>query len=161
MHMFITIVIIAIHAIYQCDIKFLSNTKLCTLFFRQEEINLTFFDPENNGSFIDLSNIPVPFQTNISGITVTGVAPANFGAIKLDEDGTPTLNGSSVPIIPHKQVKVSHNITTVNQHDSALLLDNLSNVLGLKTNKTKDRHYNEKSSTTEASITGASNEIVA
>lgn len=139
------------------------------LFFRQEEINLTFFDPENNGSFIDLSSIPVPFQTNISGITVTGVAPANFGAIKLDEDGTPTLNGSTVPIIPHKQVKISHNITTINQHDSALLLDNLSNVLGLKKTKPKDLSDHEKntSSATETvtnsstSTTDSSSEIVA
>lgn len=122
---------------------------------RQEIVNLTFFDPQHNESFIDLSNIPVPFQTNVSGVTLTGVAPADFGAIKLQEDGTPTLNGSSVPILPHKQVKVTHNVTTINENDSALLLDNLSNILGLKVNKSKDNSVDTKSSTsttTEAAV---------
>lgn len=122
-------------------------------------MNLTFFDPQHNESFIDLSNIPVPFQTNVSGVTLTGVAPADFGAIKLQEDGTPTLNGSSVPILPHKQVKVTHNVTTINENDSALLLDNLSNILGLKVNKSKDNSVDTKSSTsttTEAAVSSTS-----
>lgn len=90
----------------------------------------------------------MPFQTNVSGVTLTGVAPADFGVIRLQEDGTPTLNGSAVPVIPHKQVRVTHNVTTVNQEDSALLLDNLSNILGLNVNKQKDKVGDSKSSTT-------------
>lgn len=98
----------------------------------------------------------MPFQTNISGVTLTGVAPADFGAIRLQEDGTPTLNGSAKPIIPHKQVKVSHNVTTVNQEDSALLLDNLSHILGLNSHKSIDHVGDPKSSKATTSSTTAS-----
>lgn len=128
-------------------------------FSRQEQIDISFFNPNQNGSDIDLSNIPAPFQTNIHGVTVTGVAPANFGSIKLLPDGTPTLNGSTFPIIPDKQVKISHNVTNINQHQSALLLDNLAQLLGLEIPKLSDS--SRSTSTTTERTTGSSIEIEA
>ena len=41
---------------------------------------MTFYDAHSNKSFIDLGNIPLPVQTNITGQVLTGIAPVNIGA---------------------------------------------------------------------------------
>ncbi|XP_055846339.1 uncharacterized protein LOC129912219 [Episyrphus balteatus] len=46
----------------------------------QERVDLTFFDAHRNSSHIDLGNIPLPIQTNVSGQVLTGIAPVNIGA---------------------------------------------------------------------------------
>uniref|UniRef100_A0A1L8EDK7 Putative secreted protein n=1 Tax=Haematobia irritans TaxID=7368 RepID=A0A1L8EDK7_HAEIR len=51
-----------------------------TSFESQERVDLTFFDAHTNNSFIDLGNIPLPIQTNVSGQVLTGIAPYNVGA---------------------------------------------------------------------------------
>ncbi|XP_023028252.2 uncharacterized protein [Leptinotarsa decemlineata] len=118
-----------------------------------EEIDVSFFDPDSNGTLIDLSSIPIPIQTNISGVSITGIIPANFGSINLLEDGTPTLNGSHFPLLPNKQVKVSHNISTADRESSSSILSGLSDILGLKdlanigqTNKTNPSEEKKESS---------------
>nr|XP_023028252.1 uncharacterized protein LOC111516314 [Leptinotarsa decemlineata] len=118
-----------------------------------EEIDVSFFDPDSNGTLIDLSSIPIPIQTNISGVSITGIIPANFGSINLLEDGTPTLNGSHFPLLPNKQVKVSHNISTADRESSSSILSGLSDILGLKdlanigqTNKTNHSEEKKESS---------------
>ncbi|KAJ8919860.1 hypothetical protein NQ315_006389 [Exocentrus adspersus] len=97
-----------------------------------EQVDVSFFDPGHNGSLIDLSNIPVPIQTNISGITVTGILPADLGSINLDENGTATINGSSFPVFPNKQFKITHNISTVDKDKSNAFLTSLPKILGLE-----------------------------
>ncbi|XP_018567714.1 uncharacterized protein LOC108908239 [Anoplophora glabripennis] len=96
-----------------------------------EQVDLTFFDPGHNGSIIDLSNIPIPVQTNISGVSVTGILPANLGQINLNENGTATINGTSFPILPNQQIKVTHNISTINKDKSSSILSGLPKILGL------------------------------
>nr|XP_022915798.1 uncharacterized protein LOC111425785 [Onthophagus taurus] len=100
-----------------------------------EEVNLTFFDPKHNGTTIDLSNIPVPIQTNISGVEITGLAPANFGTIQLSEDGKPAILKPEfplqVPLLPNAVISVKHNISTSNVDKETALLGNLPNLLGL------------------------------
>lgn len=92
---------------------------------------MSFFDPGHNGSVFDLSNIPVPIQTNVSGVSVTGVVPANFGVLNLLENGT--LDATNFPILPNKQVKVTHNISTIDKTKGAVILSGLPNLLGLDT----------------------------
>ncbi|KAJ8945944.1 hypothetical protein NQ318_016772 [Aromia moschata] len=108
----------------------------------QEQVDVSFFNPDHNGSLIDLSNIPFPVQTNVSGVAVTGILPTDLGAISVNPDGTATYNGTAFPILPNKQVRISHNISTANRNESASILSNLPKILGLddliKTNKTTD-----------------------
>lgn len=118
-----------------------------------EQVDVSFFDPGHNGSVIDLSNIPVPIQTNISGITVTGILPADLGQINLNENGTATINGSTFPIFPNKQIKVTHNISTIDKDKSASILSGLPKILGLdellKT-KSNDTREDEDGTSVEA-----------
>ncbi|XP_019878833.1 uncharacterized protein LOC109606739 [Aethina tumida] len=99
-----------------------------------EQVDLSFFDPKHNGSVIDLSKIPLPIQTNISGVSVTGILPSNLGAIILPNNGSdPELN-ASFPILPNKQVKVTQNISTDNPQKGSAIVSNLPQILGLTTN---------------------------
>ncbi|XP_073839310.1 uncharacterized protein [Musca autumnalis] len=49
-------------------------------FESQERVDLTFYDTHTNKSHIDLGNIPLPIQTNVTGQVLTGIAPVNIGA---------------------------------------------------------------------------------
>jgi len=71
-----------------------------TSFESQERVDLTFFDAHSNGSHIDLGNIPLPIQTNVSGQVLTGIAPVNIGAFSSPEELLQTLplTGSIVNI---------------------------------------------------------------
>lgn len=51
-----------------------------TSFESQERVDLTFYDTHTNKSHIDLGNIPLPIQTNVTGQVLTGIAPVNIGA---------------------------------------------------------------------------------
>ncbi|XP_061393288.1 uncharacterized protein LOC133328757 [Musca vetustissima] len=51
-----------------------------TSFESQERVDLTFYDTHTNNSHIDLGNIPLPIQTNVTGQVLTGIAPVNIGA---------------------------------------------------------------------------------
>ncbi|CAG9855631.1 unnamed protein product [Phyllotreta striolata] len=93
-----------------------------------EQIDLSFFDPDSNDTFVDLSNIPIPVQTNVSGVSITGIIPANFGNLALTEEGKPNLENSSLPLFPNKQVKVTHNYTTYDSDKASSILE----LLGLK-----------------------------
>lgn len=62
-----------------------------TSFESQERVDLTFFDAHTNGSFIDLGNIPLPIQTNVSGHVLTGIAPINLGAFNSTDELLQTL----------------------------------------------------------------------
>ena len=99
-------------------------------------MDLTFFDPPSNDTFIDLSNVPVPIQTNISGVSVTGIAPTNLGTIRLpsDDDDQAVLNAKfplQVPILPNAVISVKHNISTINEDKSAQILSEIPQLLGL------------------------------
>ncbi|XP_048519238.1 uncharacterized protein LOC125503237 [Dendroctonus ponderosae] len=97
-----------------------------------EQIDVSFFDPIDNGTFIDLSNIPVPVETNVSGVALTGILPSNLGNLVFSPNGSGvSLNGSSFPLFPDKQVRVTKNISTVDKHQSANILSGISDVLGL------------------------------
>lgn len=99
-------------------------------------MDLTFYDPKFNGSSIDLSNIPLPIQTNISGVTITGLAPANLGSFVVPPPGESTVEPASnlplaVPVLPSAVVNVSHNISTTNPQKGAHLISEIPSVLGL------------------------------
>ena len=100
-------------------------------------MDLTFFDPKYNGTHIDLSNIPLPVQTNVSGVEVTGLAPTNLGFLAVPPSGETSLrNGSdvpiSVPVIPNAVVAIRRNVSTTNPEKSEKLLDSLPDgVLGV------------------------------
>ncbi|KAL1517587.1 hypothetical protein ABEB36_001329 [Hypothenemus hampei] len=80
-----------------------------------EQIDLSFYDPNENGTFIDLSNIPIPIETNISGIALTAIIPTNLGSF-------PIANGTGYPLFPSKQVKVTKNISSTDVEKNARLL---------------------------------------
>lgn len=104
--------------------------------FNRHQVDLTFYDPKFNGSSIDLSNIPLPIQTNISGVTITGFAPANLGSLVVPPPGESTVEPASdlpltIPILPNAVVSVSHNISTTNPEKEAHLISEIPRVLGL------------------------------
>ncbi|XP_072401227.1 uncharacterized protein [Diabrotica undecimpunctata] len=96
-----------------------------------EQIDVSFFDPAHNGSIIDLSQIPIPIQTNVSGVSITGLLPANFGDLNLLKNGTPTVQGSHFPLFPNKQVRVIHNVSTTDRDRTNDVLSSLPELLGL------------------------------
>ncbi|XP_066254422.1 uncharacterized protein [Euwallacea similis] len=97
-----------------------------------EQIDVSFFDPANNGTFVDLSNIPIPVETNVSGVALTGILTSNLGSLVFPENGTEaSLNQSQLLLFPDKQVRVTKNISTVDKEQSANLLSGLTEVLGL------------------------------
>ncbi|XP_023176017.2 uncharacterized protein LOC111602907 [Drosophila hydei] len=71
-----------------------------TDFESQERVDLTFYDAHTNQSHIDLGNIPLPIQTNVSGQVLTGIAPINIGAFSSPQELLQTLplTGSIVNI---------------------------------------------------------------
>ncbi|XP_017773274.1 PREDICTED: uncharacterized protein LOC108560303 [Nicrophorus vespilloides] len=99
-----------------------------------EEVDLTFFNPTHNGSTIDLSNIPVPIQANISGISITGIAPVNFGTFDLKGDDknllVAPLNGSA--ILPNAVISVTQNVSTVDSEKGEEILKQISPLLNLQ-----------------------------
>ncbi|XP_037945065.1 uncharacterized protein LOC119683270 [Teleopsis dalmanni] len=62
-----------------------------TSFESQERVDLTFYDAHTNKSHIDLGNIPLPIQTNVSGQVLTGIAPVNIGAFSSPAELLETL----------------------------------------------------------------------
>ncbi|KAF7284613.1 uncharacterized protein LOC143197960 [Rhynchophorus ferrugineus] len=96
-----------------------------------EQVDISFFDPADNGTFIDLSHIPIPVETNVSGVAVTGIVSSNIGNLIFPPNGSVALNESSLPILPDRQVKVTRNITTVDKDKSLNILSGISDVLGL------------------------------
>lgn len=71
-----------------------------TDFESQERVDLTFYDAHTNQSHIDLGNIPLPIQTNVTGQVLTGIAPVNIGAFSSPQEllATLPLTGSIVNI---------------------------------------------------------------
>ncbi|XP_011183745.1 uncharacterized protein LOC105212986 [Zeugodacus cucurbitae] len=62
-----------------------------TSFESQERVDLTFYDTHSNQSHINLGNVPLPIQTNISGQVLTGIAPVNIGAFSSPTELLETL----------------------------------------------------------------------
>lgn len=54
-------------------------------------MDLTFYDTHSNQSHINLGNVPLPIQTNISGHVLTGIAPVNIGAFSSPTELLDTL----------------------------------------------------------------------
>ncbi|GJQ88046.1 hypothetical protein Trydic_g12968 [Trypoxylus dichotomus] len=93
-----------------------------------QQIDLTFFDPITNGSAFDLSNIPIPIETNVSGVSVTGIAPVNLGTIELpqNDDEVATFNTNfplKVPLLPNALISIKRNITTSDELKEIELLE--------------------------------------
>lgn len=92
-----------------------------------------------NGSQIDLTNFPIPIQTNISGVTVTGIAPLNLGTFNVPPPGDTTVQQASDlplalsgPIIPQAVVTVTHNVSTTDPEKGSLLVAGLPEFLGFR-----------------------------
>ncbi|GLV33986.1 uncharacterized protein CBL_11131 [Carabus blaptoides fortunei] len=105
-----------------------------------EQVDLTFFDPQHNGSMIDLSNIPVPLQTNVSGQVVTGLAPVNLGSLQLPTSQawsqeapiySPANDNLTAYALPSAIVSVTTNVSTTNPNTSSSILQGLPPLLGL------------------------------
>lgn len=47
-----------------------------------QQVDVSFFDTESNASFINLGDVPLPVQTNVSGQIITGIAPVHIGAVQ-------------------------------------------------------------------------------
>ncbi|KAK9710629.1 hypothetical protein QE152_g25911 [Popillia japonica] len=93
-----------------------------------EQVDLTFFDPITNGSAFDLTNIPIPIETNISGVSVTGIAPFDLGTIELpsDQEESATLNSNfplQVPLLPNALITIKRNISTSDELKEVELLE--------------------------------------
>ncbi|KAF2893392.1 hypothetical protein ILUMI_12786 [Ignelater luminosus] len=103
-----------------------------------EQVDLTFYNPDYNTSALDLSNIPIPIQTNISGQIITGIAPASFGVIPLPPGAvqenrtnnkfTLPLNG---PLFPSLVVSHVSNVSTSDPEDEKKIIEGLPEELGI------------------------------
>ncbi|XP_044732794.1 uncharacterized protein LOC123295484 [Chrysoperla carnea] len=109
-----------------------------------EEVDLSFFRQHHNGSVIDLSNIPTPIQTNISGKAITGIAPINFGtfAAPANNQSNASLvvlqNNNTVPIaIPNAVISVTSNFSTKTLGTQQDILSNIAPLLPATINSTK------------------------
>lgn len=111
---------------------------------------MSFFDPADNGTFVDLSNIPVPVETNVSGVALTGIVSSNLGGLIFPENGSDSdVNRSNLLLFPNKQVKVTKNISTVGKEENADILSGLSDVLGLSSLVSHDSQENDTSESDE------------
>lgn len=48
----------------------------------RQQIDVSFFDAESNDSFINLGDVPLPVQTNVSGQIITGISPVHIGSVQ-------------------------------------------------------------------------------
>jgi hypothetical protein len=48
----------------------------------RQQVDVSFFDTESNATFINLGDVPLPVQTNVSGQIITGIAPVHIGAVQ-------------------------------------------------------------------------------
>jgi len=111
----------------------------------QEQVDVAFFDPSVNDSVIDLSNIPVPIQTNVSGVSVIGFVPAaNLGSLLLPPDSNLTA-----PVLPDKQITVAQNISTNNPDKGSQIISNLPKLLGLPPKNESDKANDTRESDTD------------
>ncbi|XP_077302475.1 uncharacterized protein LOC143922931 [Arctopsyche grandis] len=102
-----------------------------------EQIDLTFFHPDKNGSIIDLGNIPIPVQTNITGQVITGIAPVDLGSISAPQFNSINISESLLPggvianalqtLVPSVSINSSTD-NLLNHFDSQISLDSLQNV---------------------------------
>lgn len=109
------------------------QTKITSSLPRHEQVDVSFFNPDKNGTILDLSHIPVPIQTNVSGLSVTGLLPGSDLASIL----TPPAEAG--PVLPKKQITVTQNISTTNPEKGSEIISNLPKLLGL----TKKQDKNE------------------
>jgi len=98
-----------------------------------EEVDLTFYDPKHNSSVIDLSKIPAPVQTNVSGEIITGIAPANFGTIPLKDNGIKTAGylPLKAPIFPNILITQTRNASSSDPAEEKEILHDLPTELGI------------------------------
>jgi len=100
-----------------------------------EQVDLTFYDPEHNDTAINLSNIPIPVQTNFSGQIITGIAPANFGIIPLpsSENETNSMGYSpfTIPLMPSIVLRHTSNISTTDPEEEKKIIEGLPEELGV------------------------------
>jgi len=106
-----------------------------TSFESQERIDLTFYDAHSNRSHIDLGNIPLPIQTNISGQVLTGIAPVNIGAFSSPTELLQTLplTGSIVNITHSNTAFYQLTSSNISSADRQRVVDSkeLTNVANL------------------------------
>lgn len=110
--------------------KFLSflKTNLYTnhnfSFISHEQVDLTFYDTHHNGSHIDLGDIPLPIQTNVSGQVLTGIAPVHVGAFSDIQELLHNLpiTGSIVNITQSNTSIIK--LDTHNTSDPSVILEN-------------------------------------
>lgn len=48
----------------------------------RQQVDVSFFDAESNDTFINLGDVPLPIQTNVSGQIITGIAPVHIGSVQ-------------------------------------------------------------------------------
>lgn len=56
-----------------------------------QKVDLSFYDTESNGTFLNFGDIPLPVQTNVSGQIITGIAPVHIGAVQNINDALEAL----------------------------------------------------------------------
>ncbi|CRL02927.1 CLUMA_CG015822, isoform A [Clunio marinus] len=97
-----------------------------------QQVDFSFYDGESNDSYINLGDVPLPVQTNVSGEIVTGISPVQIGAVHNVSDILSALpfHGTIVNITEGKPsyVKISrHNLTNGQNNIKLNNGDNLSN----------------------------------
>ena len=101
------------------------------LCFRQQQVDLSFYGASSNKTHIDLGNIPLPIQTNISGQVVSAISPVNLGAFSNLQDIIQTLpiTGAIMNITKSNTSYIelsTHNIT-----NPSTLLDHPEDIVNL------------------------------
>lgn len=106
----------------------------------RQQVDVSFYDAESNDTFINLGDIPLPVQTNVSGQIITGIAPVHIGAVQnigqvlqsLPFSGTIvniTESGTSFIHVNRENVTDAEQQVAYDSHDDLSKLPILNNVL--------------------------------
>lgn len=99
----------------------------------RQQVDLSFFNAESNDTFINLGDVPLPVQTNVSGQIITGIAPVHIGAVQDVNDVLKSLpfTGTIVNITQSGTSYIHVNKENVTDDDQQVLLHDNADLASL------------------------------
>lgn len=99
----------------------------------RQQVDLSFYNADSNDSFINLGDVPLPVQTNVSGQIITGIAPVHIGAVQDFSDVLKSLpfTGTIVNITQSDTSYIHVNRENVTDDDGTVTLHDDSDLAKL------------------------------
>lgn len=91
-----------------------------------QQVDLSFYDTESNGTHINFGDVPLPVQTNVSGHIVTGIAPVHIGTVDSIKDAIRALpfSGTIVNITNSDTSYLKVNRNNITEAEQSIILKN-------------------------------------